>query len=74
MDIEFNGLVDSTVLYRLVLAILLGGVEGSGNEFSIDLQQGQRSGGDADGPLRTGRSPGGQQLIFDIRERFRRPV
>ncbi len=33
MDIEFNGLVDSTVLYRLVLAILLGGVVGMEREM-----------------------------------------
>ncbi len=33
MDIEFNWLVDSTVLYRLVLAILLGGVVGMEREM-----------------------------------------
>ncbi len=33
MDIEFNWLVDSTVLYRLVLAILLGGVVGIEREM-----------------------------------------
>ena len=33
MDIEFNWLVDSTVLFRLVLAVLLGGVVGMEREM-----------------------------------------